>query len=81
MFTHKVSVLPALIVFWAVRILVPLYASGDLSGSSGDETLAAESPRSIRFPGRPAPLAILQSLFLTRIECDWQAVAPTVFSA
>jgi len=27
--------------------------------SIGDETLAAESPRSIRFPGRPAPLAIL----------------------
>jgi hypothetical protein len=68
-------------VFWAVHILVPLNASGDLSGSSGEEPLAAESPRSIRFPGRSAPLAILQSLFLTRIECDRQAVAPTVFSA
>ena len=53
----------------------------DLRGSSGAETLAAESPRSIRFPGRLAPLAILQSLLLTRNECDWQAVAPTVFSA
>src|SRR5206468_5373231 len=53
MFTHKISVLPAFMAFWVVHILVPLNASGDLSGSSGEETLAAESPRSIRFPGRP----------------------------